>query len=134
MEILIAEENDLLRSSLVRLLRTKPGLRIIGEMGDGLEAVKTGIELRPDVLIIDHDMPTLDGIQVTERVRKSLPNIHVILISTNDAKEEVHKALNVGVQGYVLKKSGARGLMSALDTVMNGELYLSPDLPNLIQN
>jgi DNA-binding NarL/FixJ family response regulator len=127
-DILLADDHHIVRQGLRALLESDPHFRLVGEAGDGIEAVRMSERLKPDVLITDVMMPGLNGLEVTRQVTKALPKTRVIILSmyTNDAY--VLEALKNGASGYVLKDSQAADLIQAVREVAAGRRYLSPPL------
>ncbi len=127
-DILLADDHHIVRQGLRALLESDPHFRLVGEAGDGIEAVRMTERLKPDVLITDVMMPGLNGLEVTRQVTKSVPRTRVIILSmyTNDAY--VLEALKNGASGYVLKDSQASDLIQAVREVAAGRRYLSPPL------
>ncbi len=126
--ILLADDHHVVRQGLRALLQSEPHFELVGEAGDGLEAVRLAERLKPDVLITDVMMPGLNGLEVARQVSKSLPRTRIIILSmyTNDAY--VFEALKNGALGYVLKDSQAADLIQAVREVAAGRRYLSPPL------
>ena len=127
-KIVLADDQTLVRQAFRGLLEDEPGIDVIGEAGDGLEAVKIVQELKPDILITDLKMPGLDGIEVTRRIKELLPEINVVVLSMFGDKAYVNAALKAGACGYVLKKYGVEGLVEAIHCVYKGERYLGPSI------
>lgn len=126
--ILLADDHNIVRQGLRALLQSEPHFHLVGEAGDGIEAVRLVERLKPDVLITDVMMPGLNGLEVTRQVTKSVPKTRVIILSmyTNDAY--VFEAFKNGALGYVLKDSQASDLIQAVREVIAGKRYLSPPL------
>jgi DNA-binding NarL/FixJ family response regulator len=126
--IMLADDHHVVRQGLRALLAREQNFNLIGEAGDGIEAVRLAGKLKPDVLIADVLMPGLSGLEVARQVAKSLPQTKVIILSmhTNDAY--VLEALKNGASGYVLKDSQASDLVQAVHEVAAGRRYLSPPL------
>jgi DNA-binding NarL/FixJ family response regulator len=127
-DILLADDHHIVRQGLRVLLESEPHFRLVGEAGDGIEAIRLAERLRPDVLITDLSMPGLNGLEVTRQVTRSIEKTRVIILSmyTNDAY--VFEALKNGASGYVLKDSQAADLIRAVYEVAAGRRYLSPTL------
>ena len=126
--ILLADDHNIVRQGLRALLQSEPHFSLVGEAGDGIEAVRLAERLKPDVLITDVMMPGLNGLEVTRQVTKSLPLTRIIILSmyTNDAY--VFEAFKNGALAYVLKDSQAADLIQAVREVIAGRRYLSPPL------
>jgi two-component system response regulator NreC len=126
--IMLADDHPIVRQGLRALLESEQNFQLVGEAGDGLEAVRLAIRLRPDVLITDVMMPGLNGLEVTRQVTKSLPQTKVIILSMYTDDSYVLEALKNGATGYVLKDSQATDLVLAIREVAAGKRYLSPPL------
>ena len=127
-DILLADDHHIVRQGLKSLLENEPHFRLVGEAGDGIEAVRLAERLKPDVLITDVMMPGLSGLEVARQVTKNIPKTRVVMLSmyTNDAY--VFEALKNGASAYVLKDSQASDLVKAVREVAAGRSYLSPPL------
>jgi len=124
--IIVADDHKIVRHGIKVLLETEAEFRIIGEAGDGLEAVKKTENLQPDVLVVDIGMPGLNGIEVIKQVCKCSPKTKVVVLSMHSAEVYVRQALQAGAMGYVLKESGPEHLVNAIREVFAGRNYLSP--------
>jgi DNA-binding NarL/FixJ family response regulator len=109
-------------------LEMSRGLRIIGEASDGLDAVQKAQELRPDLILLDIGLPTLNGIDVARLVRKLSPETKIIFVSQELSTDVAQEALRTGADGYVLKACAARDLPSAVAAVCQGRQFLSKEL------
>jgi DNA-binding NarL/FixJ family response regulator len=127
-DILLADDHHIVRQGLRALLESEPHFRLVGEAGDGIEAVRLAERLRPDVLITDMMMPGLNGIEVTRQVTKSVPKTQIIILSMYADEAYVFESLKHGASGYVLKDSRASDLIEAVREVVAGRRYLSPPL------
>jgi len=127
-DILLADDHHLVRQGLKALLEGEPHFRLVGEAGDGIEAVRLAERLRPDVLITDVVMPGLNGLEVTRQVTKIVPKTRILILSMYANDAYVFEALRNGASGYVLKESQASDLVKAIREVAAGRRYLSPPL------
>ena len=126
--IILAEDHQIVREALRLLLETQPDFRGVAETGDGQDALRLTGRHKPDVLIADMMMPGLSGLEAARRAKHVSPTTRVIVLSMHDAESYVVEALQVGVAGYVLKKSSSSELIFAIRQALEGKLYLSPSL------
>lgn len=122
--VAIADDQRLLREGLRIILEAAPDMIVVGEAENGVEAVKLAQEEQPDVMLMDIRMPLRDGIAATEVIRKALPNVRVLLLTTYDTPELVIEGLRAGAAGYLLKDSSAEELCAAVRTVARGQVLL----------
>ena len=123
--ILLVDDHQLFRSGLRALIGRKPGLEVVGEARDGREAFRLAREVKPDVVIMDLEMPGLNGIEATRRFAVDLPQMRVIILSMHAGARFVEEALEAGAVGYLLKDCAAEELVRAIQDVMLGRTYLS---------
>lgn len=124
--ILLADDHTLVRAGLRSLLSLMPGVDVVAEAANGREAVQLAAELRPDVVLMDINMPELNGLDAAERITKDVPGVRVIILSMFGNEQYVEQALRSGASGYLLKDADARELELAIKAVTRGETYLSP--------
>jgi len=124
----IVEDHTIVREGLRPLLEGQ-GIAVIGEAGDGLEAVKIAKEMSPQIVIMDVALPRLGGIEATRRILKGKPDIKVIMLTIHDEPQFVFKSLEAGAKGYLVKEAPLGELMNAIKAVMKGETYLSSNFP-----
>ena len=126
--ILVVDDHALVREGLKRLLLLQPDFEVIGEASNGREAIEQADALLPDILLIDISMPKLNGLDATARIKRTHPDIHIIIISMYAHEEYVWQALQVGASGYLLKSASAEELTVAIRSVHQGGLFLSPTI------
>lgn len=126
--VLLADDHPIVRQGLRHLLDEEPDLTVIGEASDGLQAVQLTEKFRPNVLILDMMMPSLNGLEVMRQVKERTPNTCCIVLSMQSADAYVVEALKAGASGYVLKETGPSELLNAVKHVVQGQRYLSPKL------
>jgi DNA-binding NarL/FixJ family response regulator len=126
--IVIADDHLIVRQGLHALLEAEPDLNVIGQTGDGLEAVDLVKRLNPDVAVLDLMMPGLNGLEVARQLSKMTPRTKIIILSMYDDEGFVLEALSNGVSAYVLKDTGSADLINAVREVICGHRYLSPSL------
>ncbi|NUT92913.1 MAG: response regulator transcription factor [Saccharothrix sp.] len=126
--VLVAEDQDLLRTSLCELVSATPDMVLVGEARDGREAVDAAHRLRPDVVLMDIRMPVLDGLEASRQIFASSSNTKVLVLTTFDLDEYVYEALRVGATGFLLKNAGIPEILNALRTVHRGDALLAPEV------
>jgi DNA-binding NarL/FixJ family response regulator len=126
--ILLVEDHTIVREGLKPLLEARR-FEVVGEAGNGQQAVKLAKELQPDLVILDIVLPQLGGIEAARRIIKSVPNVKVIMLTIHDEPPFVYKSLEVGARGYIVKEAPFEELLSAIKAVMNGQTYLSSNFP-----
>lgn len=125
--ILIAEDQQLVRQGLAALLKAED-VQIVGEAEDGAAAVEMAKSLRPDIVLMDLSMPGVDGVEATRRLKRSAPQIRVLILTVANCERRVAEALAAGADGYALKRLGHEELMAAINSVRMGRQYLGPGL------
>ena len=130
--ILLADDHAVVRQGFKMILGAQSDMEIVGEAGNGREAVELAEQLKPDVVVMDVAMPELNGIEATRRVSSSVPHARIIALSMHKDSVYVREVLRAGARGYLLKDSGAGDLVSAVRAVARGEGYLSPAVSNAV--
>ncbi|AUI59196.1 response regulator transcription factor [Amycolatopsis sp. BJA-103] len=126
--VLLVDDQALFREALATLLEVQPEIEVVGEAGDGEQAVRLCAELCPDVALMDLRMPVLDGIAATARLRAEQPGVRVLALTTFDDDEDVFAALRAGAVGYLLKDVSSARLVEALVAAKRGESVLQPSV------
>jgi DNA-binding NarL/FixJ family response regulator len=126
--VIIADDHHLVRQGLRALLEKQPDLRVVGEAQDGQEAFEMTQRLQPDVLLLDINMPLLNGIEVTRKIRELRLSTQVVIVSMYSDESLLNKALRSGARGYLLKKSVASELVLAIQTATKRMTYMTPEL------
>ena len=132
--VLLAEDHALMRAGLRSLLKELGGVEVVGEAGEGHEALRLVAELRPDVVLLDISMPGLGGLEVAARVVREHPDTKVLVLSMHRNEEYVLEALRAGAAGYLLKDADAVQLELALRAVARGDRYLDPAVSATVIN
>jgi DNA-binding NarL/FixJ family response regulator len=118
--VLVVEDSDAFRKFICSTLGKRPGLQIIGEVMDGLEAVHKAKELQPDLIVLDIGLPSLNGIEAARRIRKLSPESKILFVSQESSADVVREALDTGARGYVVKTDAGSELLEAVDAVLQG--------------
>ncbi|SDN47908.1 response regulator [Allokutzneria albata] len=126
--VLLVDDQALFREALATLLATHDAIEVVGEAGDGGEALRLVAELGPDVVLMDLRMPVLDGVAATRRLRVEHPHVQVIALTTFDDDEDVFSALRAGALGYLLKDVSSARLVEAVHAAARGESVLQPSV------
>lgn len=132
--ILIADDHAVVREGTRRILEQEPDMEVVGEAGDGEEAVNLATSLKPDVAIMDISMPKMDGIEATKLIKAACPSISVLALSAYDDDQFVFSLLEAGAAGYLLKSVRSRELVDAIRAVYSGESVLHPSIARKVLN
>lgn len=132
--ILIADDHQVFREGLRRLLEAEDGLAVVGEAENGRDAVERCEHLKPDVVIMDITMPSLNGIEATRQVRSSCPETRVLALSMHSDRRFVHQMFAAGASGFLLKEGAFEELARAIRVVREGQTYISPSIADLVIN
>lgn len=126
--ILIADDHPLILAGLASLIKSIPGLQLLGQASNGQAAVDLYAQLRPDVLLTDLNMPEMNGIQAIEQICERDPQAKIIILTTYQGEENVYRGLRAGARGYLLKDSGFAQLTECIQSVAAGRQFLQPEL------
>ncbi len=131
-KIVIAEDHTILREGLRALISSQNNLEVIGEAGDGREAVRIVDNLEPDLLLIDLSMPKMNGIDAIKEIKNQHPDIKVIILTVHKSDEYIFASLKAGANGYMLKDASQNELLLAIQYVLNGKSYISPSISDRV--
>ena len=123
--VLVVDDYEPFRRFVRSTLGTRPALQIVGEASDGLEAVRRAEELKPDLVVLDIALPTLNGIEVARQIRTLSPESKVIFLSQESSPDVVQEALSTGAWGYVVKARAGSDLLAAIEAVLLGNHFVS---------
>jgi len=129
--LLLADDHTLVRDGLKALLALDPGITVVDAVGNGREALRRALALKPDIALFDIAMPDLNGIEALRLLREQCPAVKVIMLSMHSSSEHVYRALEAGAAGYLLKESASEELVAAVRSVFAGRRYLSRALEKL---
>jgi two-component system NarL family response regulator len=132
--LLIADDHLVVRLGLVAVLAHQADLMVVAQAGDGEEAVRLHAQHRPDVTVMDLRMPVLDGIAATAAIRAATPDARVLMLTTYDTEEDVHRALSAGASGYLLKDAGPEDLVAAIRALSAGGRWLPEHIRRQLAN
>ncbi len=124
--IVVADDHQIVREGLVKLLESRDDFQVVGQASDGLEAVELVLETNPDLVLMDILMPKLSGIDATRRIQKEGCTAKILVLSMNENRASVEEVLRAGASGYIVKNATSKELLSAIDAVRSGDSYLSP--------
>lgn len=126
--LLIADDHAIVREGLRALIATEPGLELVAEAGDGVEAVSKAHALKPDVILLDMMMPRKDGLGAIEEIMKDQPNARILVLTSFAEDDKVFPAIKAGALGYLLKDSSPQELLQAIRNVHQGDASLHPTI------
>lgn len=123
--VLVVEDYEPFRRFVCTTLARRPELQIVGEISDGLEAVRKAEELQPDLILLDIGLPTLNGIEAARRIRKLAPESKIIFVTQESSADVIEESLRLGAVGYVTKTHAASDLLAAVESVRQGKKFVS---------
>ncbi|MDP9382845.1 MAG: response regulator transcription factor [Chloroflexota bacterium] len=126
LRLLLVDDHPVVRDGVAAITETQPDMEVVGEAGDGEEAIDLALELKPDVVLMDLRLPRVTGVEAIRRIRSELPHAHILILTTYDSDESILEGLQAGAEGYLLKGSSRQELLSAIRAVARGESPLPP--------
>jgi DNA-binding NarL/FixJ family response regulator len=126
--VICADDHPLVRKGIASILANEPDMQLVGEAGNGREAVEKFRELRPDVVLMDLRMPEMDGIEATREIRKEAPEARIIALTSYDGDQDIYRAIEAGVRGYILKEMVHTKVTQAIRTVYSGKRLMPPEV------
>ena len=130
--VLLVDDHAVVRKGLRALLDREPGIEVVGEAEDGEQAVHGVDRLRPDVILMDLEMPGIGGIEATRQISASHPESHIVVLTSHAADEDVFPALKAGALGYLLKHSAPEDVLQAIRQAARGETVLHPSIARMV--
>jgi DNA-binding NarL/FixJ family response regulator len=126
--VLLVDDHALFREGLGMIISNQPDMVVAGEASDGLEAVVKASDLKPDLVLMDIQMPGMDGIEATRRIKKEVPPTTVVMLTVRDDEEKLFEAIKNGAQGYLLKQMQSKELIDMVRRALAGEVAIPPRL------
>lgn len=134
MKIFIADDHPIFRQGLLKIMEADPDIEIVGESGDGEEALQLIRSLSPDIAVLDISMPGMSGLEIVNEVRKESSKVEFIILTMFNEEEYFDEAMDYGVKGYLLKENATSDLLSCLKSVAEGRYYVSPSMSEYLIN
>lgn len=131
---MLADDHILMREGIRQLLEFDHSIEIVGEVSNGEQCMNMIYKVKPQVLLLDINMPVKNGIEVLQEIRNNRLDVKVLILTVHNEIDYLLKAMDIGVNGYILKESDFSELKKAIDTVMSGETYIQPNLIPLLNN
>ncbi|MDO8679785.1 MAG: response regulator transcription factor [Acidobacteriota bacterium] len=132
LRLMLGDDHTLMRQGLRKILEERPDWEVVAEVGDGRDAVRRAVALKPDVVILDVGMPLLNGIDATQQIVRKVPETRVLILSMHSDEAYVTRALQAGATGYMLKDSAGKDLLKGVAAVAAGQSYFSPAVAKLM--
>lgn len=126
--VLVVDDHPVVREGIAAVVSRQTDLEVVGEAADGLEAVESASRLKPDVVLMDLQMPRMDGVEAIRRIRAEQPGVQVIILTTYDTDELVFQGIQAGARGFLLKDAPREDLVRAIGAVYRGESLLQPSV------
>lgn len=123
MRILVADDHEVSRKGICSILSSRPDIEVCAEASDGHEAIEKALVVKPDMVILDFSMPTLDGLSAARKLKQVLPTVPIIILSMHKGAQIVHAAQLAGAQGFVAKSDAGAALLNAVDLVRKGKTF-----------
>lgn len=133
-KLLVVDDHPIVRRGLRMCLGQQPRIQILGEAGDGREALNKAHELKPDVILMDIDMPQMNGLAVTDLLRREMPEVKVLILSMYSNTDYVMRIIQCGARGFVLKEAPTEEVVAAIETVHGGGSHFSPEVARVALN
>lgn len=126
--VLLVDDHALFREGMVSIIAAQPDLEVVGEAEDGLEALVKAQELRPDLVLLDIQMPGMDGLEACRQIKKDRPETVVVMLTVRDDDDKLFQAIRAGAQGYLLKSTRSKEVLEMLRGALRGEAAIPPQL------
>ena len=130
--VFVVDDHTLIRQGIVGLLESQPDIEVVGQAGNGREAVASFEAMSPDVVLMDIAMPGISGLTATREIKERRPDVRVLILTIHDREDYLFQALRAGAAGYVLKGADVQDLLAAVRTAYRGEIYLYPSVTSTL--
>lgn len=130
--VLIADDHAIVRTGLRALIHSEPSMELVGEATGGYETIELVEKSQPNVLVLDLSMPDLDGIAVTKKIAPQFPDLRILILTLHEDEALLRAALKSGASGYILKRAAEAELVSAIHTILRGDLYVDPSMVRVL--
>ncbi|MEM7134842.1 MAG: response regulator transcription factor [Chloroflexota bacterium] len=130
--VVLADDHTIVRKGIRSLLDEDPKIEVVGEAENGRQAVAQAEALQPDIILMDHTMPLLNGLEATRQIRKQLPHIQVLILTMHTNEEYVFQFLQAGAAGYLVKQTAPTDLITAIEAIYRGDSFLSPTISKAV--
>lgn len=132
--VLVADDHFIVRIGLLSVINTEPDMHVVGEAADGSQAVEQFLKTNPDLVLMDLRMPVKDGIEATKEIRVKQPDARILMLTTFDGDTDIHRAIQAGAQGYVLKSSTGDKLIPAVRAVAAGGKWIPKEVATRLES
>ena len=126
--VVIADDHAIVRAGLRALIHAEIGLELIGEAAGGYEAIELVERHQPEILVLDISMPDLDGISVTRKLKQNFPKLNILILTLHEDEAMLKEAIKAGASGYILKRAAETELISAIQVILRGDMYVDPSM------
>ncbi len=131
-KVLIVEDHDMARMGLSVILSNNPNIEIVGMFADGLEGVENALKIKPDVVVMDIGLPTIDGIEATKRIKAANPDIKVLMYTSREGEDDIFDSFQAGADGYITKGATSEQTVAAVTAVSEGAGWLDPAIAKVV--
>lgn len=132
--VLLIDDHILIREGIKQILELEDDISVIGQASDGEEGYEKAVELKPDVILLDINMPNINGIETLRKLKDVGSDSKVVMLTIHDDREYVLRTLNLGADGYIIKDSHADSFIKAIHNVVEGKIYIQPRIAEIIKN
>jgi DNA-binding NarL/FixJ family response regulator len=130
--LLIADDHEIVRRGFRAILEAQPDCQVVGESGDGRKAVEMAKELRPDIVVLDISMPSLNGLEAARQILKSRPQTKILILTMHESDSLIREVLDAGARGYILKTDAGRDLVAAVDALRRNKTFFTSRVAQMI--